>query len=111
ISNMITFTLHDSNDRQLDAKGSGIQRMILLSLINYIKTKSKKEVIWAIDEPEAFLQPGLQKGLFKELKEISKSNQIIIATHSHFFVNIADLQNTYLLKGTKELKEYARKPG
>ncbi|MEQ9304827.1 MAG: AAA family ATPase [Marinoscillum sp.] len=111
ISSMITFTLHDSNDRQLDAKGSGIQRMILLSLINYIKTKSKKEVIWAIDEPEAFLQPGLQKGLFKELKEISKSNQIIIATHSHFFVNIADLQNTYLLRGTKELKEYARRPG
>lgn len=111
ISSMITFTLNDSNERQLDAKGSGIQRMILLSLINYIKSKSKKEVIWAIDEPEAFLQPGLQKGLYKELKSISDTNQIIIATHSHFFVNIADLSNTYLLKGTKELKEYARKPG
>lgn len=111
ISNMISFTLFDSNDRELDAKGSGIQRMILLSLINYIKSKSKKEIIWAIDEPEAFLQPGLQKGLYKELQQISLENQIIIATHSHFFVNIQNLDNTYLFKGTKELKEYRRKPG
>jgi len=111
IANIITFTLYDSNDRELDSKGSGIQRMILLSLINYIKNKSKKDVIWGIDEPETFLQPGLQKNLFKELNDISDVNQIIIATHSHFFINIQDLNNTYLFKTSKELKEYKRRPG
>ena len=35
-------------------------------------------MIWAIDEPEAFLQAGLQKSLYSNLLTESKNNQIII---------------------------------
>ncbi len=61
ISNMIAFTLFDTNQHPLETKGSGIQRSILLSLIKYVNKKTNKDVIWAIDEPEAFLQADLQK--------------------------------------------------
>ncbi|MBD8019123.1 ATP-dependent nuclease [Kaistella pullorum] len=111
ISNMIEFTLFDTNERKLETKGSGIQRTILLSLIQYVNSKTRKDVIWAIDEPEAFLQAGLQKSLYSNLLEQSEKNQIIITTHSHFFINVDDLSNTFLFEGTKELKEYSRKAG
>lgn len=111
ISNMIEFTLFDTNERKLEAKGSGIQRTVLLSLIKYVNSKTKKDVIWAIDEPEAFLQAGLQKNLFLKLLEESSHSQIIITTHSHFFIDINNLDNTFLFEGSKELKEYGRRKG
>lgn len=111
ISNMIDFTLFDTNEKQLDSKGSGIQRIILLSLIQYINKKAKEEIIWAIDEPEAFLQPSLQKSLFKKLKKESSNNQILITTHSNFFIDLNDLDNTFVFECKKELRRYIRKPG
>tara|TARA_B100001179_G_scaffold44764_1_gene29743 strand:+ start:1533 stop:3035 length:1503 start_codon:yes stop_codon:yes gene_type:complete len=111
ISKIIEFTLYDTNERKLETKGSGIQRIILLSLIQYVNSRTKKDVIWAIDEPEIFLQAGLQKSLYSRLLEESGDSQIIITTHSHFFVNIQNLENTFLFEGTKEIKEYARKEG
>ncbi len=111
ISKIIEFTLFDTNERKLETKGSGIQRTILLSLIQYVNSRTKKDIIWAIDEPEAFLQAGLQKSLYSKLISESKSSQIIITTHSHFFIDVNDLDNTFLFEGTKELKEYSRKKG
>ncbi|MBZ9652835.1 ATP-dependent nuclease [Psychroflexus montanilacus] len=111
ISKIIEFTLFDTNERKLETKGSGIQRTILLSLIQYVNSRTKKDIIWAIDEPEAFLQAGLQKSLYSKLISESESSQIIITTHSHFFIDVNDLENTFLFEGTKELKEYTRKKG
>jgi AAA15 family ATPase/GTPase len=105
ISNMISFTLSDSNDRELESKGSGIQRIILLSLIQYLNKKTSKNIIWAIDEPEAFLQPSLQKSLYSKLLSESEKNQIILATHSTFFIDLENLENTFLFEGTKEIKD------
>ena len=111
ISKIIEFTLYDTNERKLETKGSGIQRIILLSLIQYVNSRTRKDVIWAIDEPEIFLQAGLQKSLYSRLLEESSDSQILITTHSHFFINTQNLKNTFLFEGTKELKEYARKEG
>lgn len=105
ISNMISFTLSDSNDRELESKGSGIQRIILLSLIQYLNKKTSKNIIWAIDEPEAFLQPSLQKSLYSKLLNESEKNYIILATHSTFFIDLENLDNTFLFEGTKEIKD------
>lgn len=110
ISGQVTYTLFDSNERQLDTKGSGIQRLMLLSLIRYISDNSKDRVIWGIDEPEVFLQPGLQKKVFKELKSLSKQMPVIITTHSPYFIDINDLESTFILDADYEIKAYARRP-
>ncbi len=109
ISNMITFTLFDTNQHPLETKGSGIQRSILLSLIKYVNKKTNKDVIWAIDEPEAFLQAGLQKNLYKNFVDESTSSQILITTHSQFFIDVNNLTNTYLFESIKEEKPFKRK--
>lgn len=115
ISGLIDFTLYDTNNRKIERKGSGIQKILLFSIIDYISKEAKnnngKIIIWGIDEPEAFLQPALQKKVFKKLVEYSKGYQIFLATHSQFFINLEDSTNLFLFEATKELKDYKRKEG
>jgi predicted ATP-dependent endonuclease of OLD family len=111
ISSLVSYTLFDSNDRPLDTKGSGIQRLLLLALIKYVSQNSSLNVIWALDEPEVFLQPGLQREVFARLKEISEEQNVFITTHSSHFIDIDNLDNTYLFDADYEVKDYARKPG
>lgn len=111
LSGLIDFTLHDGNDRKMEAKGSGIQRTILLSLIKYISEKSNKKIIWGIDEPEAFLQPTLQKKTFTVISDLSKKQNVFLTTHSQYFIDISNLKNTYLFEANYEEKEYVRRKG
>jgi hypothetical protein len=111
ISSLVSYTLFDSNDRPLDTKGSGIQRLLLLALIKYVSQNSSLNVIWALDEPEVFLQPGLQREVFARLKEIGVDQTVFVTTHSSHFIDIDNLENTYLFDADYEVKDYARKPG
>lgn len=111
ITNQIGFTLEDNNDYPLETKGSGIQKIILVSLISYVVNSIERKIIWGIDEPEAFLQPLLQKKLFRELKALSKKMNIVITTHSTFFIEIDNLSDTLFFYGKEEIVEYERKKG
>lgn len=111
ISGMIDFTLYDTNSNSLETKGSGIQRVVLLSLIRYISEKTEKKIIWCIDEPEAFLQPSLQKQIKEELFSMINDNYMFITTHSHFFVDIKQPERTLLFRVSSELKDYKRANG
>ena len=111
ISSMISFTLYDANDTPVDTKGSGIQKLILLSVIDYIANKMKNyDIIWALDEPEAFLQPKLQKKLFNELKKLANNQHVFITTHSQFFIDLDNLSNIFLFQSDIEEKNYVRRP-
>jgi len=46
-----------------------------------------------IDEPELSLHPSLQKRVLKLLAEYAKDRQIVIATHSPYFINFEYLAN------------------
>ena len=109
IGTMVSLVLQDSNQKELDAKGSGIQRILLLSLIKYISKNTKKTVIWGIDEPEAFLQPGLQKKVFEIIKDLSRELEIFLTTHSHHFVDIGDLEAVFLFNAKYTKQSYRRK--
>ena len=54
---------------------------------------SKAGDIIVIDEPELSIHPALQRKLVKVLEEFSKDRQIIITTHSPFFISIDALIN------------------
>jgi predicted ATP-dependent endonuclease of OLD family len=94
------------------SKGSGAQRALFLALMQYISKNSKEHVIWGVDEPEAFLQPKLQKKVADVFSDIIKNqNQTIIyTTHSQHFIDLKNLESTYLFKGKQEIKEYTRRP-
>lgn len=113
VKSMTSITLLDGNRHGMASKGSGAQRAVFLSLLQYIAANSKKKIIWGIDEPEAFLQPQLQKRVFGVLREMveEKAQKIILTTHSPHFVNLQNLEHTHVFVGCIEERTYQRRPG
>lgn len=114
IRTMTSITLQDGNNHEIESKGSGAQRAVFLSLMKYISKNIKnKKIIWAIDEPEAFLQPKLQRKVFETLQSMCKEEKqtIILTTHSQHFINLRNVDTVNLFIGNSELKEYKRRPG
>lgn len=112
VKTMTSITLSDGNNHSIASKGSGAQRAVFISLMQYISQNSKKNIIWGIDEPEVFLQPRLQKKMFSVIKDIvaTKRQPVILTTHSQHFVDLFDLSETHIFKGEVTRKEYSRKP-
>ncbi len=71
--------------------GEGL--LSLFKIAAYLTQSSRKENIIIIDEPELSLHPQAQKELAKVFSEKSKDMQIIISTHSPYFVNMGDFLN------------------
>lgn len=61
--------------------------------------------IIAIDEPELSLHPAYQKRIMDLFKSFSKDRQIIVCTHSPYFIDIESLANDAYLYRTVKTKE------
>ena len=68
------------------SKGSGDGYINIFNIVDALYDSEEDNVIF-IDEPEISLHPDLQKKLFSLLKEYSKDKQIIISTHSPYFID------------------------
>lgn len=66
---------------------------------------SKNDDLIVIDEPELSIHPALQRKLIKLLEEYSKDRQIIITTHSPFFISIDAIINGGMLIRTYKDKD------
>lgn len=98
ISEDIQFFLNDKSNRNVQGKGSGLQRLGYILLHSRIIEKlKKKSVILCVDEPDVFLHQGLQKKLKEHLQEIAKTQQVIITSHSPVFIDSYKLDNVFLL--------------
>ena len=73
-------------------QGSGVRATLEI----FIKLFDPSIKILCVDEPELGLEPYLQKYLFSALKEKSSPDKkIILATHSHHFLDIEDVESNY----------------
>lgn len=64
---------------------------------------SEPNGVIAIDEPELSLHPAYQKRILKLIKEYAKDRQIIINTHSPYFIDMDSLVNgAYLYRTIKD---------
>lgn len=74
----------------LSHKGTGIQRLFMVSYFQYLAEQSVEDTgsyIFALEEPETFLHPGAQRTLLDSLKKIAENHQVIITTHSPVFAS------------------------
>ncbi len=63
---------------------------------------SKPNSLIAIDEPELSLHPAYQKRIMELIKEYAKDRQIILNTHSPYFVDVRSIVNgAYLYRTVK----------
>ncbi len=68
------------------SKGAGDGYINIFNIVDSLYDSTENNVI-LIDEPEISLHPDLQRKLFNLLVEYSKDKQIIVSTHSPYFVD------------------------
>lgn len=75
-----------------DSDGMGFGIVSLIYVLDAVRDLPPGEIV-IIDEPELSLHPAVQRRLAAHLREISKTHQVLIATHSPYFANVAWIQN------------------
>ena len=68
-----------------NSDGAGEGLLSLITIVDALYDSSEGDVI-VIDEPELSLHPSLQKKLASLISEYSKTRQIVIFTHSPYFI-------------------------
>lgn len=84
-------TVNDGIETKAEDKGDGMQRAIMLSIIQAFADYRKQQTgggsfLFMIDEAELHLHPSAQRALKKALIDISKTDQVIVNTHSSVLV-------------------------
>lgn len=80
--------LTDTVATPLANKGTGVRGGVLLAMLRYLAIQSRRSMIFAVEEPEAFLHPAAQRMLAQDLVDLaSEPNVTLVATsHSPFMV-------------------------
>lgn len=82
--------------------GEGFQNVIVLAILQAFEQRRKKGAIFLIEEPEMFLHPQMQRSLYKTIRRISESNQVIYTTHSPHFVSIPEYEELLLVRRSQD---------
>lgn len=75
-----------------------MQNALVIAILQAFEERRKQGAILLLEEPEMFLHPQMQRSLYKTLREIGKSNQLIYATHSPHFVSVPDYSDVRLVR-------------
>ncbi|MFD1774990.1 ATP-dependent nuclease [Paenibacillus rhizophilus] len=81
--------MKDSASHSSEGLGEGIVSLFFIVDALY---ESKPNDVIVIDEPELSLHPSVQKRLSKLLNEYAKDRQIVISTHSPYFIELENLK-------------------
>lgn len=86
----------------LEDRGSGIQRLVMVSYFEYVaeeKRVGEKDIVYAIEEPENCLHPGLQRELIQSFRDmIEEGFQILLTSHSPVFAGASPIEDLTLIK-------------
>ena len=87
---------HDYNVNATDL-GAGFQNAIVLAILKAFEDRKKQGALFLIEEPEMYLHPQMQRSLYKTIRQIGESNQVIYITHSPHFVTIPEFNEIVLV--------------
>jgi len=84
-------TVDDGIETKAEDKGDGMQRAIMLSIIQAFADYRKEQngggsFLFLIDEAELHLHPSAQRSLKKALLDICETDQVLVNTHSSVLV-------------------------
>lgn len=102
-------------DIPINKRGSGVKRLILLNFFRaeaerQKQNKDKKNLIYAIEEPETSQHQKHQRILIEALIELSKQQgiQVIITTHSPVIVKKLAFKNLRVIKNEQNQKKIVK---
>lgn len=90
--------------------GEGIQNVLVLAILQAFAERRKQGAIFLIEEPEMFLHPQMQRSVYKTIREIGKTNQVIYTTHSPYFVTVPDYDEVVLVR-KDNMATYVKRSG
>jgi predicted ATPase len=102
-SRVARICVDDGAVTDLAFKGDGMQSLAAFSLIRHYSEDIARgrELILAVEEPEAHLHPGAVHEIAAVLRATAESQQIVISTHSPLLVNRVDLGSNLIVQQTK----------
>lgn len=74
---------------QLAEKGTGVRGAVLVSMLQYMADQSRRSMVLAVEEPEAFLHPAAQEAIRSHLEELARRGDVslIVTTHSPYVIS------------------------
>lgn len=87
---------HDYNVNATEL-GAGFQNAIVLAILKAFEDRKKQGALFLIEEPEMYLHPQMQRSLYKTIRQIGETNQVIYITHSPHFVTIPEFNEIVLV--------------
>lgn len=81
--------LGDAMTTQLAQKGTGVRGAVLVSMLRYLAEQSRRSLVLAVEEPEAFLHPAAQESIRHELDELARFFEVtlLVTTHSPYVIS------------------------
>lgn len=117
-SSIFKFSLEDESGIPINKRGSGVRRLILLNFFRAAAERktdeqNRRDIIYAIEEPETAQHPNNQRMLAEAFKDLSQNEntQVILTTHVPSFAGllpsdsirfIDDVHGKKLIKSTKD---------
>lgn len=111
IKNGRVFAEDKNGEQNISEKGSGLQRALVLAVIQAYSNFAKKAdaMQFLIDEPELYMHPLAQDNLLNALNELSKKeNQIFLNTHSPYILRHFDSDRDSVIILSNKPKERVR---
>ena len=91
----------DGVEKSLDRRGSGMRRLMMVAFFQYLAERTphkERDYIFAVEEPENCLHPGLQRELVTSFRALAKQGyQVICTSHSPVFAGASPIEDLALV--------------
>lgn len=112
----VSIQIDDGKLTEVMMKGHGLQRCVVFGLLQALilnqrgqlidlqvnqrsaVKRDERTIILAIEEPELYIHPQMQRLIFGVLRDFAKTDQVIYSTHSPAFVDIANYQSIAVIR-------------
>ncbi len=85
----VNVKLRDAATTGMLGKGTGVRGAVLVAMMKYLADQTKRSMIFAIEEPEAFLHPSAQEEMCKGLEALAMRDDVtlLLTTHSPYILS------------------------
>jgi predicted ATP-dependent endonuclease of OLD family len=103
ISSSCRVYVDDGIETDLKLKGDGVISLTAISLLQHFSKQGSlnKGLVLLLEEPESHLHPKAIHNLKKVLYEISKTNQVIVTTHSPIIIERLQVKHNIIVQNGK----------